>query len=209
MKIKIFKDNRYYIDTGKYISRKINNLNRIIICSGETVFGIEKYFKLNTKEDKNFILSDERIVSKNSKNLNFNKVKKLKIFRKKNFNLINFPVDLLNNKKEINKFIKTLQNDIADLAILTIGDNCHVASIFFDQLRSRNQVFFKSHFSRVSLPVNFLAKSKKIFFLCKKTNHCKALRINFKKNIGLFKHFPLSKSTFIFSKSFYQKFKII
>ena len=62
--------------TLNIINKTIQNKNNILICGGETVKSIYRNIDKKKISKKKFILGDERDVSLNSKNSNYNNIKK-------------------------------------------------------------------------------------------------------------------------------------
>jgi 6-phosphogluconolactonase/glucosamine-6-phosphate isomerase/deaminase len=114
-------------------TRKIN-----ILLSGGT--SIEKYLNIFLKDNLDcdnikFYLSDERL-TKNKKDQNFFFIKKIFMDNKINPSII-VNIKNIKNKKE---YIKTKM----DLAILGLGDQGHIASIFKDSKIYRKLINAKS-----------------------------------------------------------------
>ena len=55
------------------INKTTQNKNNILICGGETVKSIYRNINIKTISKKKFMLGDERDVSLNSKNSNYNR----------------------------------------------------------------------------------------------------------------------------------------
>ena len=122
--------------------------------------------KLNNKK-LNFFLSDERISSK-IKNTNSFKISR---FLKKNKRLKlhkidNYPKNLI---KETKKYSELFEKNKIDVAFLSLGEDYHIASLFYD-CRSIYDTKYTSitysekfKFIRISINKNLLSKIKKIY----------------------------------------------
>jgi 6-phosphogluconolactonase len=134
-------------------------------------------------------LVDERYVKKNSKNLNYNLIRKnfinnIKI-DKKNI----YPIDIskksayfsgLDYEKKIKNYFKKRKKEF-DLILLGMGEDGHVASIFPNNINLNNKkltsIVEREDFDRITLNLNIINKAKKIF-----------LWLNDKNKSNIYKH---------------------
>ena len=113
---------------------KTSNLtnNNIIISGGKSIIGFYKY--LNNFKAK-IILSDERVVKKNSKMSNYKNI----IGYVDNIKRLTWPNEKFYQIKDLKKKIKYSEDIISkkkiSMSILTIGEDGHIASIFKKNLK--------------------------------------------------------------------------
>ena len=170
-----------------YLQRNSGNL---ILSGGSSVKSlITTKIKDFSFSNRKILLSDERLVKKKSKLRNdkffYNLIKK-RYIKKENF---------LNYKKKdydkgyIQLFSKKIKNINFKIAIMGLGSNGHIASIF-DNRYHGNQIFYnittspKRPKNRVTISINKLKKTNKIFLLANKRTKKNEIK-NFKKNIIL------------------------
>ncbi len=172
---------KIFIEIKKIHKKK--ELANIFLTGGRTSKLIYKHLKkkLTTYEKKiNFFLGDERFtLNKNKTNSSLIK-KNLVILNNRHYNFFFF-----NLKKNIKTSLRIYEkkSPFPDIALLTLGDDGHIASIFkysdiFLDMKSKFFISNKSNesFSRISMTPNFIKKSRKIFLL-----------VYGKKKINLFK----------------------
>lgn len=163
-----------------YILEKIfRNKKSIIISGGSTIKDLLKEYK-HKIFCKKILLSDERIVKKNSNLRNdkfFKNLIKKKIFNSNQF--INYKYDYF-DKKKINTFSNKIGKLKFDYAILSLGSNGHFASIFKRDNNNKNFYYIENSpkfpKKRVTTSFNIICKCKKIIFLAsrkKKKNEIK------------------------------------
>lgn len=166
---------------AKYISdiSKKNNIN-ILVSGGTSLFGVLKILS-KTNSQYNFFLSDERNVNQYSSESNLNNYRLLKY---PNMNFLGF-LSSKNFKKSIKDYDNTLLNIKFDLAVLGVGTDGHVASIFPNESyiisETENSFYCKSklhEYNRFSLKLDYILQSKKII-----------LYFNGPKKIDAYKHF--------------------
>ena len=167
-----------------YVISIINKNNYpLIISGGNTIKDI--FINLDQKIRNIILLSDERIVKKNSKLRNdiiFDKLIKKKLILRKNF--ISYKLSRINEKNlsELNKKINKFNFKIA---ILSLGSNGHFASIFRKQKESQSYYFIqnapKFPKTRVTISLKKLKKCNKIIFIASIKNKKKEIK-NFNKN---------------------------
>lgn len=179
---------KYYFKNSKEIYKKIilvikNDKKPLIVSGGNT---IKKIFKnLNTKINNKILLSDERLVKKNSNLRNdffFKKMINKNLLLKKNF--IHYDCSYYDTKclRKINKTIGKIK---FSSAILSLGSNGHFASLFgldknkLDYQFVNNSPKFPK--KRVSISFKKLKKCKKIYFVASKNTKKKEIK-NFYKN---------------------------
>ena len=212
--IKYFANNKYNKLVSIFLEKKINESKNIVITGGKTILPIYKILlKRKIFYKKNFFLSDERVVTLNHSLSNFKKTRKYFLNPKNKNNYFFFDFSKINSfeYKNICKVFFKFKNELInhypiELAILTIGKNCHIASIFFEKLRNKKQFFFKFKTSRVSIPINLLKKTRLTIFLCKKEKLAYELGCNFLEKKKIFKYFNLNKIIFLFNKKSYKVF---
>lgn len=205
-KILIYEIKNYNKKSAFFLAKEIVNLKNIVITAGSTIKKIYSLLDNFKIQKKNFFLSDERIVPYDSDISNFKNLRKYRFLNKNNF--YHFNIYEKFQKKNVDKFFKQIPKKI-DLSVLTIGVDCHVASIFNIKNLKPNQKYFKLNEknSRVSISINILKRSKKIIFLVKKIKIAKMLAHYYKKNLFIFKYLKKKKITFIFEKKTYEVFK--
>jgi 6-phosphogluconolactonase/glucosamine-6-phosphate isomerase/deaminase len=168
----------------EYLKKNSGNL---IISGGKSIKGLLnskiKYLNLN---DRKILLSDERLVKKNSNLRNdkvfYNLIKK-KIIKKKNF--FNYEKEYY-DEKYIKNFSTRIKKINFKIAIMGLGSNGHIASIFNDTYKS-SKIFYnvtkspKRPKNRVTVSINKIKKTHKIFLLANKKTKKKEIK-NFNKN---------------------------
>ena len=182
----------------KLLSKEISNYKKtnILIAGGNSLnhffsFLIKKKMNMNKI---NFILSDERIVSEKSKYSNVNTIKNKFIKKIKKNNKPQFIYPSIKNRNEVNKkvynnFKKKIKSK-PSMAFLGVGNDGHIASIFFNDTKNE---FKKSpflickrkieKFRRISIDMKFLTKIPKIVIIIQDIKKRKILKkiLNFKK----------------------------
>lgn len=169
-----------HLTCSKYVynhfvsASKENEHSSFIITGGSTVGGFYELLKDSDEfiwESAQFLLTDERLVPSNSEHSNIGKIKKL--INRENFNVIpmNTDGDPKVAKDNFDRYVQS-NNLSIDLALVAMGDDGHIASLF-----PHNSENFESHpfsllvknnhedFSRLSLSYEYLGRSKKIVFL--------------------------------------------
>ena len=148
-----------------------------VLTGGNSPKKLYKKLSVSIKNWKNidFFWGDERIVSKNSINSNYNLVNKFlfnnnEIKKKQVFSI-------KTNLKDISLIVRNYENSIKnyfkkklisfDLIILGMGNDGHIASIFFDDKKIKNKslvrVIVRNDFYRVTLGIDLINKSKRIW----------------------------------------------
>ena len=138
---------------------------------------------------------DERFVSQKSKNSNYRLAKTLLLDKlninkrnifKVNTNFKNVQIASKNYSKNIKEYFGS-KKIIFDTILLGMGFDGHVASIFNDKINLKEkkitEFVFRPDFKRISLSLNTINKSKKIFLL-----------LNNKKLVKIYKDFKLKKA---------------
>ena len=172
---------KIFIEIKKVHKKK--ELANIFLTGGRTSKLIYKHLKkklTNYKKKINFFLGDERFtLNKNITNSYLIK-KNLVILNNRHYNFFFF-----NLKKNIKTSLRIYEkkSPFPDIALFTLGDDGHIASIFkySDVFLDKKSKFFISNknnenFSRISMTPNFIKKSRRIFLL-----------VYGKKKINLFK----------------------
>ena len=173
----------------KAISRSNQKNKRFsfVLTGGNSPKKLYRKLSYSIKNWKNvdFFWGDERIVSKRSRNSNYNLVNRLlfknnKIGKKQIFSINT-------NLKDISLIARNYENNIKDyfknnlksfdLIILGMGNDGHIASIFFNDKKIRNKSLvrgiIRKDFFRVTLGIDLINKSKRIWLWLpsrKKTN---------------------------------------
>ena len=173
----------------KAISRSNQKNKRFsfVLTGGNSPKKLYRKLSYSIKNWKNvdFFWGDERIVSKRSRNSNYNLVNRLlfknnKIGKKQIFSI-------KTNLKDISLIARNYENNIKnyfknnlksfDLIILGMGNDGHIASIFFNDKKIRNKSLvrgiIRKDFFRVTLGIDLINKSKRIWLWLpsrKKTN---------------------------------------
>ena len=138
---------------------------------------------------------DERFVSQKSKNSNYRLAKTLLLDKlninkrnifKINTNFKNVQIASKNYSKNIKEYFGS-KKIIFDTILLGMGFDGHVASIFNDKINLKEkkitEFVFRPDFKRISLSLNTINKSKKIFLL-----------LNNKKLVKIYKDFKFKKA---------------
>ena len=148
-----------------------------VLTGGNSPKKLYKKLSVSIKNWKNidFFWGDERIVSKNSVNSNYNLVKKFlfnnnEIKKKQVFsiktNLKDMSLIVSNYENSIKNYFKKKLKSF-DLIILGMGNDGHIASIFFDDKKIKNKslvrVIVRNDFYRVTLGIDLINKSKRIW----------------------------------------------
>ena len=122
------------------INKTTKNKNNILICGGETVKSIYRNINIKKISKKKFILGDERDVSLNSKNSNYNSIKKNLFKNKINKNkFIFFDIEKNKSKKEIlDEYINKIPKKIG-ASIFSFAEDGHVFSLFFNEKKFKKE----------------------------------------------------------------------
>ena len=148
-----------------------------VLTGGNSPKKLYKKLSVSIKNWKNidFFWGDERIVSKNSINSNYNlvnkflfnnnEIKKKQVFSIKT-NLKDMSLIVSNYENSIKNYFKKKLKSF-DLIILGMGNDGHIASIFFDDKKIKNKslvrVIVRNDFYRVTLGIDLINKSKRIW----------------------------------------------
>tara|TARA_B100001248_G_scaffold262238_1_gene256892 strand:+ start:1869 stop:2495 length:627 start_codon:yes stop_codon:yes gene_type:complete len=126
--------------TLNIINKTTQNKNNILICGGETVKSIYRNINIKKISKKKFILGDERDVSLNSKNSNYNSIKKNLFKNKINKNkFIFFDIEKNKSKKEIlDEYINKIPKKIG-ASIFSFAEDGHVFSLFFNEKKFKKE----------------------------------------------------------------------
>ena len=167
MKKLYFRTNRSIL---QYLMSNIPNKSNLIISGGGTIKSVMKYCDKNTNFlNHQILLSDERLVGLNSKLRNdvfFKKMIKKKMIKSKNFIHYNYSKILDHQIKKINKKIVSVD---FDMAILGLGLNNHIASIF--ELKKNSSHYYQVNNSpkkpknRLTVSIQKISECKKIFLI--------------------------------------------
>ena len=203
--IKTFPEKLYNKLVAKYLKNAITDSKNVIITAGKTVKPIYRLCDNCNFKNKVFYLSDERIVPYSSKLSNYSSLKNYNFIKKNKFIHFNIYKKFLKKKtelyfKEISKVKKI------DTSILTVGKNCHIASIFFNKKTKFDQIYFFNEYNRVSISLKLLSQSKKIILICNKKERAKELANNLKNKKKIFKFLSYKNMTILFDKKSYKYF---
>ncbi len=162
---KKFKNIKY---AALFIHNKLKKNSNILLSGGKTIESLLNHlFNLKKKlHFKTLLLSDERIVDTKSKLRNDKMIKrfiKLKTINTKK--LINYKSSNI-NKKNLTKISNLISKVKFDYCLLSLGSNCHVASIF--NFKSNENANFYSIENSPKKPRKRVTVSKKIISNCKK-----------------------------------------
>lgn len=148
----------------------IPNKSSLIISGGSTIKSVMKYCDRNNNFfNHQILLSDERLVGLNSKFRNdtfFKNLIKKKIISSKNFIHYNYSKVLNNQIKKINEKISSISFEIA---ILGLGLNNHIASIF--EAKENCSHYYEVNNSpkkpnnRLTVSIQKISECKKIFII--------------------------------------------
>ena len=194
--------------TSDIINKTIQNENNILICGGDTVKPIYRNISFKKIYKKNFILGDERDVNLNSKDSNYNNIKK-NLFKNKinKYKFVFFDIEKKKSKKKIlyeytNKIPKKI-----GVSIFSFAEDGHIFSLFFNNKNFKNKnknknkkAFYlkkKKNFSRFSISTNTFNKIKFYIILCKNIE-CYKLFVKQKKfKEGIFRHTKISNKSYV------------
>ena len=157
--------------------------NPFIISGGSTIKEIFKY--LDQKIINTILLSDERMVNLNSNLRNdkfFKELIKKKLIKKEKF--IHYNQSLLNNSKLLD-FNRRIERTKFKFAILSLGTNGHIASIFKKKIELSNYYFIddavKFPKKRLTVSLEKLKECKTIYLIASIKKKNKEIK-NFNKN---------------------------
>lgn len=186
-----------YQNCFNYIYKYIQKRSNLIISGGTTIKALLK----NCSQNKNFyhnkiLLSDERLIKKNSKLRNdffFRNLINKKLIKKKNF--LNYKKSYL-CKKELNLMNSVARQFNSEIAILGLGVNNHIASIFenTDEIATDKYYYYinnspKKPKERVTISIKKLKQVKKIFLVVNKRKRINDLKkIKFSKILYLLRN---------------------
>ena len=166
---KKFKNIKY---AALFIHNKLKKNSNILLSGGKTIKSLLNEFS-NLKKKLHFktmLLSDERIVNANSKLRNDKMIERFikskTIYTKK---LINYKYSNI-NKRNLLKISNLISKIKFDYCLLSLGSNCHVASIF-DFKSNENSNFYyienspKKPRKRVTVSKKVISNCRKIFLI--------------------------------------------
>lgn len=183
----------------------LNKKNDIILSGGNTIkIVINKLIKKNKKLSfKNLLLSDERLVNLNSNlrnDLYFKNLIKRKKITVKNFMHYNFSQFY---REKLNYLSKKILNIKFDLCVLSLGKDCHIASIF--DIKDKNDGKYNYYYvenspkrpkKRVTISKKFIKKTRKIFLIANSAN--KSNEVKKLKKIPYFNSLKSKLTVFVF-----------
>ena len=197
----IIPSKKFNFLTSRLIKNKLRNKKKIVVTGGKSFIPIYKkinFIKLNLNQK--YYLSDERLVSSNSKNSNFNNINKF--FNEKKF--IFFETSYKSKKKLRENYNRKFKSLKIDLSLLSFGEDGHIASIFFKKMKSENQLFF-SHkkLRRISIPLKTLKNARETLVLCNNKKKTLGILKDIKEKRNFFKYFDKKNYKIIIKKSDY------
>ena len=186
------------------INKTTQNKNNILISGGETVKSIYRNINIKKISKKKFILGDERDVSLNSKNSNYNSIKKNLFKNKINKNkFIFFDIEKNKSKKEIlDEYINKIPKKI-DASIFSFAEDGHVFSLFFNEKKFKKEnkkaiyMIKKKNFPRFSISTKTFNSVKFHIILCKSIKCYKLFEQQKKTKEGIFRYTEISKKPYI------------
>ena len=186
------------------INKTTQNKNNILISGGETVKSIYRNINIKKISKKKFILGDERDVSLNSKNSNYNSIKKNLFKNKINKNkFIFFDIEKNKSKKEIlDEYINKIPKKI-DASIFSFAEDGHVFSLFFNEKTFKKEnkkavyTIKKKNFPRFSISTKTFNSVKFHIILCKSIKCYKLFEQQKKTKEGIFRYTEISKKPYI------------
>ena len=188
------------------INKTTQSENNILICGGETVKPIYRNINIKKISKKKFILGDERDVSLNSKDSNYNNIKKNLFKNKINKNkFIFFDIEKNKSKKKIlNDYSNKIPKKIG-ISIFSFAEDGHVFSLFFNNrnLKKKNKnkkAFYlikKKNFSRFSISINTFNSVKFYIILCKSIECYNLFKRQKKFKKGIFRHTQILNKSYV------------
>lgn len=150
----LLSSNEWKKKTIGIINKITQNKNNLLISGGSTIKPIFRNIDIKKIEKKKIILGDERDVCLNSKNSNFNSIKKNlfknKINKKK---FVFFDIKKNKSKKKIlNEYIDQIPKKIG-ASIFSFAKDGHVFSLFFNE----------KNFKKSNKRAFYTIKKKKLF----------------------------------------------
>ena len=186
------------------INKITQSENNILISGGETVKPIYRNINIKKISKKKFILGDERDVSLNSKDSNYNNIKKNLFKNKVNKDKFIF-FDIEKNKTK-KKILKDYTNKIPKkmgVSIFSFAEDGHIFSLFFNNKNFKNKkkkAFYlikKKNFSRFSISTNTFNNVKFHIILCKNIKCFKLFEKQKKFKKGIFRHTKISNKPYV------------
>jgi len=188
-KIHIFDDLVWSSESTFYIYNQISKILKsksfcnIMIPGGKSFEKIFIELIENYKIDNlniNLFMTDERFTKINSKDNNYNMIKKLS--KNKNIKLFRIKTYLKDIKKEIARYSDIIHHQI-DILILSVADDGHIASIFPEKIdyykMTTNMTTISSsnhHFRRVTITPKFINEINNKIILLKGNKKVKIMK---------------------------------
>ena len=218
MQIKIIYFEKNFNLKVFHLLKNILYENEIILLSGGK--SIKKILKSKKKkffipQKKTIILSDERLYKNNNDNrTNYINLKKnfFKIFSFKKLKFIYFLLGG-NNCLLVKNFLKKVKNIVPDIALLSLGNDGHICSIFSNS----KKLYFSSYLDivkpknrtkRVTLNMKFLKNIDQIFLIVNGKQKGVIFNKILSKKKTLFPFTKFNKINFILDKDAYREIKI-
>lgn len=160
-----------YRSIQHYFLKKTKKEKNLILCGGSTIKKILLYLdKKNNFLGKKILLSDERLVKKNSNFRNDNfyyKIIRRRLITYKDF--INYKFAYQSNK-ELKRLNETTDKINFSSCLLSLGSKGHIAGIFDNKKKIKTNFYFsysldKKPKNRVTISINKLLKCKKIYIV--------------------------------------------
>lgn len=149
---------------AQLVTEKTLNDKAVLISGGNTFLNLLQILSSKKKQLK-FFLTDERDVGKNSEDSNLWSYQKLQYT---NMHFMGF-IPSKNYKKAISLYNQIIPSDYFDLALIGVGTDGHIASIFPNEnnliFKSKNSFYCESSLhqhKRYSLSLNYIKKSRMI-----------------------------------------------
>jgi 6-phosphogluconolactonase/glucosamine-6-phosphate isomerase/deaminase len=219
MKTKIiYFENFFCKNVFNFITKILTKNPTVLISGGNSIKRIVKNSKKKIYIDKvrTIILSDERIYNKiDDLRTNYSNLKKnfFSFFKFYKLNFIYFRLGQ-NNELLAKNFLKKIKTKIPKVAILSLGNDGHICSIFKEtkNLNSNKYVNIikpKNKIKRATINTKFLKKIKKIYLIVYGSKKGLALKKIILEKQTMFPLINYSKIIFILDKNAYEKIRYI
>tara|TARA_B100001093_G_C26847679_1_gene1023662 strand:+ start:99 stop:782 length:684 start_codon:yes stop_codon:yes gene_type:complete len=214
----IYFDKFFHKNVFDLLTKILNQNSAVLISGGSSIKNIVKISKKKVfiNKTRTIILSDERFYNSiNDLRTNYSNLKK-NFFHSYKFSKLNFIYFNLTQKDKIlaQEFNKNIRNRIPKVAVLSLGEDGHICSIFKGAENQRISQYVdivkpKNKIKRVTLSKNFLKKIKKIYLIVYGSKKGTELK---KIILGKETMFPLidsNKISFILDKYAYREIENI
>ncbi len=219
MKIKIiYFENLFCKNVFNFITKVITQYSTVIISGGNSIKKIIQISKKKIFIDKNrtIILSDDRMYNNiNDVRTNYSNFKKnfFSIFKFSKLNFIYYKLGL-DDELLIKNFFNKIKNKIPKVALLSLGNDGHICSIFKNEKqfyvnKYLNIIKPKHKIKRVTLNLGYIKKIKRIYLIVYGSKKGLALKKIILRKESMFPLINFNKIIFILDKNAYQKIKYI